>query len=174
LFGEAKSNHFANSWREFFQRARLRVTTWQRRDSRHVVAVLILFDDHCELPEFPLGCGFFHALIIASERAGSAESLRLRSVLVWKLYRGGGAYVPTVVVGMYAPFGAGVCTHRAICVPRSLIAALRYVAGRTAGAYIATKGVATYAPPIVKKVLCAKQVARTRGFPDARETGEPS
>jgi hypothetical protein len=58
-----------------------------------------------------------------------------------------GAYVPTVVVGMYAPVGAAGVYHATICMPWAFIAALWHVEDPTMGAYIATKGVATYAPP---------------------------
>ena len=59
----------------------------------------------------------------------------------------GGAYVPTVVVGMYAPFGAVGAYHATICMPRASIVALWHVEDPAMGAYIATTGVATYAPP---------------------------
>jgi hypothetical protein len=49
LFLETKCNHFADSWDQFFERPCLRVTTRQRRDSRNVVTVLILFDDDPKL-----------------------------------------------------------------------------------------------------------------------------
>jgi hypothetical protein len=59
----------------------------------------------------------------------------------------GGAYVPTVVVGMYAPFGVVGLYHTTICMPCAFIVARWHVEDPTMGAYIATTGVATYAPP---------------------------
>jgi len=58
-----------------------------------------------------------------------------------------GAYVPTVVVGLYAPFGVVGVYHATICMPWAFIVALWHVEDPTTGAYIATTGVATYAPP---------------------------
>jgi hypothetical protein len=57
--------------------------------------------------------------------------------------------VPTVVVGMYAPFGVEGVYHPTICMPWAFIVALWHVEDPTMGAYIATTGVATYAPPAV-------------------------
>ena len=59
----------------------------------------------------------------------------------------GGACVPAVVVGMYAPFGVEGVYHATICMPWGFILALWHVGDRTMGAYIVTTGVATYAPP---------------------------
>jgi hypothetical protein len=71
--------------------------------------------------------------------------------LLWRhLVRGkitGGAYVPTVVVGMYAPFGVAGVYHATICVPWAFIVGLWHVERPTMGAYIATSAVTTYAPP---------------------------
>ena len=55
----------------------------------------------------------------------------------------GGAYLPTVVVGMYAPFGVAEVYHATICMPWAFPAALWHVEDPTMGDYIATKGVAT-------------------------------
>jgi len=59
----------------------------------------------------------------------------------------GGAYVPTLVVGMYAPFGVVGVYHATIYMPWAFIVALWHVEDPTMGAYIATTGVTTYAPP---------------------------
>ena len=55
--------------------------------------------------------------------------------------------MPTVVVGMYAPFGVVGVYDAGICMPWAFIVALWHVEDPTMGAYIATTGVATYAPP---------------------------
>ena len=52
------------------------------------------------------------------------------------------AHLPTVVVGMYAPFGVAEVYHAMICLPWAVIVALWRVEDPTMGAYIATKGVA--------------------------------
>jgi hypothetical protein len=57
--------------------------------------------------------------------------------------------VPTVVVGMYAPFGVVGVYHATTCKPWAFIVALWHVEDPTMGAYIATAGVATYAPPAI-------------------------
>jgi hypothetical protein len=53
------------------------------------------------------------------------------------------AHVPTVAVGMYAPFGVAAVHHATICMPWEFIVALWHVEDPTMGAYIATTGVAT-------------------------------
>jgi hypothetical protein len=65
----------------------------------------------------------------------------------WPLVpRTGGAYVPTVVVGM-APFAVLGIQHASICMPWAFIVALWHAEDPTMGAYVATTDVATYAPP---------------------------
>ena len=59
----------------------------------------------------------------------------------------GGAYVPTLVVGMYAAFGVVGRYPRHDLHAESLYSSPWHVADRTTGDYIATKSVATYAPP---------------------------
>jgi len=60
-----------------------------------------------------------------------------------------GADVPTVVVGMYAPFGIAGVYHATICMPWAFLVALWHVEDPTMGAEIVTTGVTTYAPPAV-------------------------
>jgi len=48
---------------------------------------------------------------------------------------------------MYAPVGVVGVYHATICMPRAFIVALWQVEDPTMGAYIATTGVAAYAPP---------------------------
>jgi len=61
------------------------------------------------------------------------------------------AYVPTVVVGRYAPFGIAGVYHATICMPWAFIVALWHVEDPTTGGYIATTGVATFAPPALPR-----------------------
>ena len=77
---------------------------------------------------------------------------QVQRINLWSVFEGesslaGGAYVPTLVVGMYAPFGVVGVYHATICMPWAFIVALWHVEDPTTGAYIATTGVATYAPP---------------------------
>ena len=55
--------------------------------------------------------------------------------------------MPAFVVGMYAPFRVVGVYHATICMPWAYIVALWHAEDPMMGAYIATKGVSTYAPP---------------------------
>jgi hypothetical protein len=60
----------------------------------------------------------------------------------------GGAYVPTVVVGMYAPsWGWPEGTHATTCPRWAFLVPPRHVADPGTGAYIPPKNGGTYAPP---------------------------
>jgi hypothetical protein len=62
---------------------------------------------------------------------------------------------------MYAPFGVVEVYHATICMPWAFIVALWHVEDPTMGAYIATTGVATYAPPAFTFVMAAERVSGT-------------
>jgi len=55
--------------------------------------------------------------------------------------------VPTVVVGMYAPFWVVGVNHATICRPWAFMVAPWHFEDPTMGAYVATTSVASYAPP---------------------------
>jgi hypothetical protein len=93
--------------------------------------------------------------------------------------------VPTVVVGMYAPFGVAGVYDAGICMPWAFIVALWHVEDPTMGAYIATTGVATYAPPARTSAGCrgakprdqwGRDTSRPQTFalPQPREKGSKS
>ena len=56
--------------------------------------------------------------------------------------------MPTLAVGTYAPFGIAGGGPRHDLHDLRLYSSLRHVADPTKGAYIATNGVATHAPPV--------------------------
>jgi hypothetical protein len=74
----------------------------------------------------------------------------------------GGAYVPTVVVGMYAPFGVVGVFHAAICMPWAFTLVLWHVEDPTMGAYITTTGVATYPLPAAIGALRLFSIGKAR------------
>ena len=81
----------------------------------------------------------------------------------------GGAYVPTVVVGMYAPFGGWPeGTHATTCPWWAFLVPPRHVADLGIGAYIPPKNGGTYAPPAMRRIGPGPTPPLTAGGPKPR------